>query len=115
MLPLFCVFAGSIVSVLLAAMAGLDTAFAIKEGVAMALTLLLTCSQVLWIIRAYPTRVGILVYAFAAGLGTGILAAWLHNIIAHQLLNGAEKMAFAGWIGEMALVRWILYPALLLV
>jgi hypothetical protein len=114
MLPLFCAFAGSIVSLLLSTTAGLDTGFVIKEGAALAVTLLLTCSQALWIIRAYPTRVGILVYAFAAGLGTGSLAAWLHNFVANVLLNGTEKIAFAGWLEQMTLVRWTIYPALLL-
>jgi signal transduction histidine kinase len=114
MLPLFTALAGAIVSGLLYALAGLDTAVAVKEGAALALTLLLTCSQVLWIIRCYPTRVGILVYAFAAGIGTGSLAAWLHSVIANLLFNSAERIAFAGWAEQLSLVRWVLYPALLL-
>lgn len=114
MLPLFCVFAGSVVSTLLATLAGLDVAFAIKEGVAMAITLLLVCSQALWIIRCYPTRVGLLVYAFAAGIGTGSLAAWLHRVIAKLLFNTTERIEFAAWMQQLTLVRWVLYPALLL-
>ena len=114
LLPAFSALAGLATGLLLHLLAGLDTRIAAKEGIALAATLILTCSQALWIIRAWPTKVGILVYAIAAGLSSGVIAAWLHGVIAGSLLSGNRSLIYTEWLHRTAPDRWILYPALLL-
>jgi hypothetical protein len=114
MLPALCILAGVIAGALLYIVADFEPRFSAKEGLIFALALILAASQALWIIRAYPTRVGILVYALATGAASGTLAAWLHGILLGWVLNKDEKLAYAVWIERTMTDRWILYPALLL-
>ncbi len=113
LLPLLCTLGGLTTSLLLYTIAGFDTLFCTKEGLALSITLILGTSQALWLIRAYPTRVGILVYAAVIGTAIGCVAAWLHGVIAWWLLNANERITYLSWIERTIPDRWILYPAVL--
>lgn len=114
LLPALCIAGGLAAGMLLFTVGDFEGRFAAKEGFVFAATLILCTSQALWIIRAYPTRVGILVYALATGAITGSLAAWLHGLLESWMLNDNQKLLYATWLERTVSERWILYPALLL-
>lgn len=114
LLPAFCLGAGTLAAVLLQSFAGLNQTVSLKEGGLLTTILMLTISQVIWIVRAYPTKVGILGCAIGTGLLTGCAGAWLHGISQAWLLSSAEQRQYESWLTILAVVRWILYPALLL-
>jgi hypothetical protein len=114
LLPVICALGGLVACLALYTVARFDSGFAVKEGLVFGALLVLTTSQALWVIRAYPTRVGILAYAVATGIATGCLGAWLHGVALGWLLSGDERTLYAGWLLRTVADRWILYPALLL-
>lgn len=114
LLPTAAIGCGGVAVLLLYAFADFELQFCLKEGAVLSLALLLTASQLLWIICAYPTRVGILAYAFATGLVFGGIAVWLHELFDSWLLSAAEKAAHADWLQRTFPDRCIIYISALL-
>lgn len=114
LIPAICLGAAVLTLVLLLELGGLRPMLAFKEGLAMGIALLLTVLPAMLLINAYPTKVGILVYAIVAGLVLGMLGAELHCIARTLLMSDAEMLEDAVWITRSQPSLWILYPGLLL-
>lgn len=114
LLPAVCLGAGLLAAGLLFACADADAEPALKEGAAMAVSLLLTLLPAMLLINAYPTKVGILVYASVTGLVLGLIAAGLHSVARSLMMSGAEQLHLADWMAHSLPDLWLLYPALLL-
>ncbi|MBS1616756.1 MAG: histidine kinase [Bacteroidetes bacterium] len=114
LIPSICLGAAVLTLLLLLELGGLSPLLAFKEGLAMELSLLLTVLPAMLLINAYPTKVGILMYAVVTGLVLGILGAELHCIARNLLMSDAEMLQDAAWVARSQASLWILYPGLLL-
>jgi two-component system LytT family sensor kinase len=114
LLPSAALLCGLLGGYLLYAVGDFSARFAAKEGLAFSIAIILSTSQALWVIKTYPTKVGILVYSIITGLGSGALAAWLHGVLMGWMTNGMEHVSYGAWLQRTVADRWILYPALLL-
>lgn len=115
LLPSLALLAGLLVVLLLYSVADLSGSFSSKIGLVFTICIILSSSTALWIIRAYPTKVGIVTYAIVGGLASGSIAAWLHGLLLGWMTNSKEQAAYGAWIEHTGGERWILYLALLLV
>jgi hypothetical protein len=114
LLPAICSAAGLVAALLLWNLARFHWSFSIKEGFVLAGALTLTTSFAFILIKAYPTKVGILPYAALIGGLSGAIGAWLHGVAQSWLLLPVEELRHAGWLHHALPVKWVLYPALLL-
>jgi hypothetical protein len=115
LIPAFCLGAALLAAVLLLGCADLAADLAFKEAAAMAASLLLSLLPAMLLIKAYPTKVGILVYAAVTGLALGAIAAGMHSIVRDFLMSDAEMLREAAWMARSLPELWVFYPALLLV
>jgi hypothetical protein len=114
LLPAACCVAGLLIALLLWQIARLHWSFSLKEGFVLAGTLTLTTSIAFILIRAYPTKVGILPYALFVGGFSGAIGVWIHGFALSWLLLYPEQLRYGAWIHDTTAIRWVLYPALLL-
>ncbi len=114
LLPAICLLAGAIGVLLLWSVEDFQWAFSLKEGFVMAGTLAFTTSIAFFLIRAYPTKVGILGYAVVTGTVIGLIGTLIHGAVIGWLLHPAEEAQHAAWIRQTSDCFRILYPALLL-
>ncbi len=115
LLPLYCLAAGGLAAAVLQGLAGFAQHAAAKEGLLFCAMLVIAGSQALWIVLAYPTKVGLAAYAFATGLLTGCLAAWLHGLAEGWLIYDVHTQSPCAGGEALSAIRWLLYPALLLI
>ena len=103
--------AGGVAAILLLSFWGrLPLGLAAKEGAVFSLTLVLAVLPSLWLIKAYPTKVGLSLYAVAVGLSSGIFAIPVHRLL-EDILPGGNGEALPQ---ELRVITYLLYPALLI-
>lgn len=115
LVPAFCIGTALLTALLLLGCTDLDATLSFKEGAAMAVSLLLSLLPAMLLIKAYPTKVGILVYAAVTGLALGAIAAGLHSVVRDFLMSDAEMLHEGARMARSLPELWVFYPALLLV
>jgi len=114
-LPAACVALGILASQGLSCLQDFPGILAMKEGLVFGFVLLASCSLQVFLLKAYPTKVGLLAYSVLIGLFTGFMAAFLHAAISDWVFNNAEHMQLQNWKLFLQFSRWMLYPSLLLI
>lgn len=115
LMPLACLCAGLAAALLLWYAGGFHWSYAVKEGFVFGGTLTIMTSLAFVLLRAYPTKVGILGYAVLTGLACGFLGVWLHANVLSWMLLPQEHVHSETWSQTESAIRWVIYPALLLI
>jgi two-component system LytT family sensor kinase len=115
LMPLCTVIGGLFVACLLRGFTDLWTMESLKVGLSFTSILLLAFSQGIWIIRAYPTKVGLPAYAIAAGLVFGIIAGYLHSYLEMLIFLPPHEARYDSWLSISPALRYTVYPALLII
>jgi sensor histidine kinase YesM len=114
LLPSGSLLVGIATAILLRTAGGFGWSFSLKEALLFASLLLVSTCTIRLIINAYPTKVGIFVYALATGIVLGGLSSWLHGFLSPLLLSGKEEFRYGPLIDAFVSHRLMLYLCLLL-
>ena len=115
LMPLCTVAGGLFAAGLLRGFTDLWTGESLKVGLSFTAILLLSFSQAIWVIRAYPTKVGLPVYAIGTGLIMGLIAGWVHSLLELLVFMPPFEARYDSWLSISPALRYTVYPALLII
>lgn len=114
-MPVCTVLGGLAAACFLRSLTDLWTTESLKVGLSFSAVLLLAFSQGIWLIRAYPTKVGLPAYAIGTGLVIGILAGYVHGLLELLVFLPPIQARYESWLAISPAFRYTVYPSLLII